>query len=82
MIINFAVIGDIERAVFIRHRLMAGGNINNAQTAVTQSDVAIYEETFIIWAAMLDHVAHPLQNGTRNDSPGPARKCDSINSAH
>ena len=52
-----------KRAVFVRHRLMTGGHVDDAQAPVAQADVAIDEDSFLVRSAMRDDVAHRLQHG-------------------
>ena len=61
VVVDFAVVGDVERRVFISHRLMSGSHINDAQAAVSKSHISINVETRIIRPAMRNTIAHPFE---------------------
>ena len=70
-------------AVFVGHRLMAAGDIDDAQTAVTEGRPGIVIEPGRVRAAVPDGVRHPLQDlfrsgtGRRGGETGnPAHKIE------
>ncbi len=60
VVIDFAVVSNIKRAVFVGHWLMTGSDVNDAQAAVAQTDAIVYIDPFIVGTAVSDHIAHPL----------------------
>ena len=67
VVVDLAVEDDPDRAVFVRQRLMAGRQIDDAQPAVAERRPIVEELTRIVRAAMRDDVAHPRQ--ARDDRP-------------
>ena len=65
MIVDLAVVGDVERAVFIGHRLVAGSDVDDAEAAVAQADAPVDENPFIVRTAMSDHIAHAFSAQSR-----------------
>jgi hypothetical protein len=61
VVIDLAIERYVQRLVFVCHRLMAGRHIDDAQTAVTQTDVPVEKETGVIRPAMGDHITHALE---------------------
>jgi len=53
-IVDFAVEDDAHRAVFVEHRLVAAGEINNAQPAHAQHGAGFGQHTPVVRATM-DH---------------------------
>jgi hypothetical protein len=62
MVVNLAVEDDLKRAVFVGHGLVTGGNVNDAQAAMTQPDPILDEDARVVGTAMRDLVAHPLDD--------------------
>jgi len=58
MIVDLAVVADVQCAVFVCHRLMAGSDIYNTQTPMTEPDISIDEDAAVIRTAVRDAVAH------------------------
>lgn len=58
VVVDLSVEDDLERAVFIGHRLVAAGQVDNAQATVTQRATLIQVTTKTVGAAMSDAVAH------------------------
>ncbi len=64
-IINFAVQNYPDRAVFIRHRLVAAGNVDDAEAPHAERHAAAVIKAIVIGAAMRDDAAHPLHQRSR-----------------
>jgi hypothetical protein len=72
----------MQGAVFVCHRLMTGGNVNNAQSPVTETNLTINEHSDIVRPAMRDYVAH-ARECIRIDSPSrPTGEGYAIDTAH
>src|SRR5689334_25238842 len=61
MVVNFAVVSDPQRAVFVGHRLMAAGEIDDREAAVAEADRTIDPGAGAVGSAMAQGVAHPLK---------------------
>ncbi len=61
IIINFPITHDPDSAIFIRHRLLAGGQIDNRQTPVSQAYRALHIKTLIIWSPVSEGPGHGAQ---------------------
>ena len=59
VVVDLAVEDDPDRAVLVRHRLMAGRQIDDAQPPVAERRPIVDEFTGVVWPAMRDDVAHP-----------------------
>src|SRR5688572_18885740 len=66
VVVDLAVISDVQRGVFIRHRLMAAGDIYDTETAMAQPNVAVDKDSLVIGASVRDNVAHGLQDSARD----------------
>jgi len=64
VIVNFAVEYDPDRPVLIGHGLATGREIDNRKPAHAERHVVPDEVTFVIRAAVLDHIAHLLDGGS------------------
>src|SRR2546426_7192665 len=60
-VINLAVEHDRNSAGFVKNRLMAGGEVDDAEAADPQSDPPLPEHALIVWPAMLEARTHALQ---------------------
>ncbi len=58
VVVDLAVEADPDRLVFVGERLLAGGQIDDAQTAVAQCRLSVDEDPFRVGTAMHDAVAH------------------------
>ena len=58
VIVNFAIVNNDARFVFIEHRLLSVRDINNAQTPMSESDIFINKFAEIVRTAMSNYVAH------------------------
>src|SRR5215208_7739325 len=61
---------------------MAGSNIDDAETAVAQSDSLVDENALIVRTTMSDHVAHAFEHACVDAASRPAGKRNPVNSAH
>jgi hypothetical protein len=57
-IVDFAVVNDPDRSVFVEKWLMSASEINNAQPAHAQSRAILDEHTLFVRAAMNNRIAH------------------------
>ena len=73
VVIDLSVIGDVQRAVLVGHRLMTAGHIDDAQSAMAQTDGAVDEDALIVRATMRDDVSHARQHAGVNASPRSSR---------
>ena len=81
VVVDFAVEDDPERAIFIRERLVAGGEIDNAEAAHADAEAAIDVKALVVRPAVSHDVAHLAQRGAVG--PGIASKFEnSCNAAH
>lgn len=58
VVVNFAVEYDPNRAVFVANRLMAMGQINDAQAAAAKANAAVDVNTFVIGSPVADGLHH------------------------
>src|SRR5436190_20903306 len=63
VIIDFAVVRNVKGAVFVRHRLMTTRDVDDAETAMAQTDRAVDENAFVIRTAMRNDIAHTGKHG-------------------
>ena len=68
VVVNLAVENNPDGAVFIGDRLMASGEVDDAQSPHTDRATAIDMETFVVGPAMDDLVAHRLDAGGRSQA--------------
>src|SRR5579862_6117269 len=80
-VIDFAVEDDPGAAVFIEHRLVATGKINDAQTAHAEPGAVLDEDALIVGPAMHNLLAHAV-NGVLVDARAGPGIDDSRDSAH
>src|ERR1700737_3446503 len=67
-VINFSIEHDPHSAVFIRHRLRAGANIDNAQPPVPQSQPGFEVITVSIRASVRERSVHAFYGLRRNSA--------------
>jgi hypothetical protein len=65
IIVNFSVQHHPHFAVFIRERLMAPGNIDDAESPEAKSDAGRSVDAFVIRAAMNDGLRHSMDGVAR-----------------
>jgi hypothetical protein len=82
VVINLAVVDDVERAVLVRHRLMSGCHVNDTQPTVAQAHALAYKQAAVIRPAMYEHVAHAYEHALVNALVRPAGQYYSVNSTH
>src|SRR6185436_20708819 len=56
--VDLAIEDDPRGLILVGKRLMSGGEIDNAEAAMTECCLPIHEPARIIWPAMRDHIAH------------------------
>ena len=59
VVVDFAVVSDPHRAVFVRQRLMTTGQVNDAQSAMGENTVRVGIQAGAIRPAMREDVPHP-----------------------
>ena len=74
MVKNFAVVDNPEAAIFVGHRLMAAGRIDNAQSTLAEEGWRSLIMTIVIGATMTKGVGHPPQDGGRIGGDLPTNK--------
>jgi hypothetical protein len=62
VIVDFTVVGDMQRAIFIRHRLVAVSNVNDTEPPVAQADSLVDENPFIVGTAVSNYIAHAFKD--------------------
>src|ERR1035438_4107403 len=80
-IIDFAVIDDPRAAVFVEHRLVAAGKVDDREAPHAQAGSILDEDAFIVRAAVDDPVAH-LPHHRFGDVALPGCAYDSGDSTH
>jgi hypothetical protein len=65
MIENLAVVDEPHRLRCVRHGLLASGQIDDAQTAVTKMRVLVFVVTETVRTAVRDIVGHPTEDRLR-----------------
>ena len=60
---DFAVVDDPQAAVLVGHRLLASGQVDDAQAAMAQMSPSVLMVTEGIGTAMLQHRCHALYDG-------------------
>src|ERR1700680_2997527 len=80
-VVNFPIEDDPYGAVFIRHRLCARANIDNAQPPVSQSQPGFEVISFIIRTSVHERAVHPFYGLPPNSARRITLK-DSANTAH
>src|SRR6185312_6944533 len=80
-IVDFAVENDCDRMVLVEHRLLAMGDVDNGEPAVTKADAAIDVESRSVRPAMGKGIGHPHQQRAV-DRAGGAEIENAGNAAH
>jgi hypothetical protein len=62
MVVDLAVVHDVERAGVVVHGLMPARHVDDRQTAMCQSDAPLAEDAVIVRAPMGHRVPHPHEN--------------------
>src|SRR5712691_8015724 len=60
---NFAVVGDPERAILVGHRLVAGGEVDDAQPAVAKSGIGIDVVAEVVRSTVAKGASHVFKDG-------------------
>ena len=58
MVVNLAVVHDVEMAAVVVHGLVAARDVNDGQAAVRQSDPSRGEQAAAVWASMRHGIPH------------------------
>ena len=82
MIVDFSIEDNVNRSVFIGHRLMPAGDVNDRKTTMPETDVAIDIGARIVWTAMRDDITHSRQRDSVNGTIQSFWDCDATNSTH
>src|SRR2546422_2594122 len=82
MVVDLAVIHDVERSAVVVHRLMPARNVDDRETAMRQSDASLVEDAEIVRAPMRHGIPHPDELEGIYRAPRTRRKRDSANPAH
>ena len=82
VVVDFAVVGYAQPPVFVRHRLMACGHINDAQAPVAESDLAVNVSSGVVRPAVRNHVPHAFERAHVQLAARTTRQGYSVNSAH
>jgi len=82
MIVNLAVVNDRTRTVAIKHRLGSVSNIDNAQSAMCQTDISIDKHTASVRSAMMQNVPHLHEFRFIYLPAGAWGKCYAADTAH
>ena len=64
VVVDLAVQHDDDRAVLVEDRLVAGLEVDDSQPLDAEADAVVEEEAARVWAAVLDHRAHALEQRT------------------
>ena len=60
VVVDLAVEHELERAIFVRHRLMPSPRqVDDGQTAMAESDRAFHVESLVVWPAVEHGVPQP-----------------------
>jgi hypothetical protein len=71
---NLAIVNNPMGAVLVGHRLMAAGDVDNAQPPVSETGMGILIEAGVIGTPMGKGGSHSPQNGLGAPSQGQAHK--------
>src|SRR5450432_1485037 len=81
VIVDLAVEDHPERAVLIRNGLMAGAEVNDAETAHADGAAAFDMEAFVVRTAMANPVAHAFYEFEPGRTVAPDVACNSAHSS-
>src|ERR1044071_5442500 len=81
VVVNLAIEDDTDCAVLVENRLVAAGQIDDAEAAVSESDVAAHEESLTVRTAVAERGRHPAQQ-VLIDPRGTIGQTDSCDSTH
>ena len=74
MIEDFAVVSNPQAAIFVGHGLLAGGKVDDAETAMAEVQTIIGEEPKFIGSPVRDLGSHPFQDRVSSGSAGASKK--------
>src|SRR5688500_1891863 len=81
VVVDLAVVGDPDGVVLVGQRLMAAGEIDDAEAAVAERRVAVDVQAGAVGSAVRDDVAHPA-HALGVTILQPIGRYDSRNAAH
>src|SRR4029078_2551320 len=82
MVVNLAIVDELQIAVVASHRLLALSNVYDAQSAVTESNSVLDEQARGVWAAGHKNIPHLRDRLDRDRLVGSRRASDTADSAH
>src|SRR4029078_11682512 len=82
MVVNLAIVDELQIAVVASHRLLALSNVYDAQSAVTESNSVLDEQARGVWAAVHKKNPHLRDSLDRDRLVGSRRASDTADSAH
>ena len=71
LVVELAVVGDPDRAVFVGHRLGAAGHVDDRQPAMPERSRSLTIKTVAIGPAMGEGCRHPLDDRAIGRLAGP-----------
>lgn len=74
MVEDLAVVGNPQATIFIGHGLLAGGEVDDAETAMAEVQTIIREEPKFIGSPVRDLGSHPFQDRASSGSAGASKK--------
>jgi hypothetical protein len=84
MVEDLAVVNEPKRTVFVCHRLVAAGNVYDAEPAMPQKRMPVVVQSVIVGPTMLDLLRHASQRsqclgvGLLGDESGDAAHANSL----
>src|SRR5438105_449011 len=82
VIVDLSIEDNVNRPVFIGHGLMPAGNIDDRETTMAETNVAVNIDAGIVWAAVRHDVAHSRQRDFINGTIQLPWDCNATNSTH
>jgi hypothetical protein len=62
VVVDFTVVGDVKRAIFIGHRLMTCSNVNDAEPPVAETYRLVDKYSLIVRTTVSYHIAHAFKH--------------------
>lgn len=69
MVIDLTIENDPDGLVFVRDRLVTGGEVDDAKAAHADADLTIMVDALVIRTAVRDYVAHLAKDGAVGANP-------------
>jgi hypothetical protein len=82
MVVDFTVEDNLKRSVPICHGLVSRRQINDAEAAMREADLALYEKSRVIGATVLQDIAHADEYRFAYAADTPIAERDTANAAH